>query len=122
MRIIYGLLIFVMILFAACDHQSDKANQKVSSSTDISSQKPIRVVTTIGMITDIVQNVGGNRVNATGLMGPGIDPHLYRASEGDVARLASADVIFYNGLHLEGNDGWCARKDAGSSKDGRCNT
>ena len=102
MRIIYGLLVFVMILFVACDHQSDKANEKAASSTGISSQKPIRVVTTIGMITDIVQNVGGDRVNATGLMGPGIDPHLYKASEGDVTRLAGADLIFYNGLHLEG--------------------
>ena len=102
MRIIYGLLAFIMILFVACDQQSDKANEKAPSSTGISSQKPIRVVTTIGMITDIVQNVGGDRVNATGLMGPGIDPHLYKASEGDVARLAGADLIFYNGLHLEG--------------------
>ena len=91
-----------MILFVACSQQSDKANEKAPSSTGISSQKPIRVVTTIGMITDIVQNVGGDRVSATGLMGPGIDPHLYRASEGDVARLAGADLIFYNGLHLEG--------------------
>ena len=102
MHIIYGSLVFVMILFTACDQQSDKANEKASSSTGISSQKPIRVVTTIGMITDIVQNVGGDRVNATGLMGPGIDPHLYKASEGDVTRLAGADLIFYNGLHLEG--------------------
>ncbi|MYE91253.1 manganese transporter [Candidatus Poribacteria bacterium] len=102
MRIIYGLLAFIMILFVACSQQSDKANEKAPSSTGISSQKPIRVVTTIGMITDIVQNVGGDRVNATGLMGPGIDPHLYRASEGDVARLAGADLILYNGLHLEG--------------------
>ena len=102
MRIIYGLLGFTMILFVACGQQSDKANEKRSSSTGISSQRPIRVVTTIGMITDIVQNVGGDRVSATGLMGPGIDPHLYRASEGDVARLAGADLIFYNGLHLEG--------------------
>jgi manganese/zinc/iron transport system substrate-binding protein len=102
MRIVYGLLAFVMILFVACDRQSDEANQKASSSTGVSNQKPIRVVTTIGMISDIVQNVGGARVNATGLMGPGIDPHLYKASEGDVARLAGADLIFYNGLHLEG--------------------
>ena len=102
MRIVYGLLVFVVILFVACDRQSDEANEKASSSTGISSQKPIRVVTTIGMISDIVQNVGGARVNATGLMGPGIDPHLYKASEGDVARLAGADLIFYNGLHLEG--------------------
>ena len=102
MRIIYGLLACITMLFVACGQQSDKANEKGSNSTGISSQRPIRVVTTIGMITDIVQNVGGDRVDATGLMGPGIDPHLYRASEGDVARLAGADLIFYNGLHLEG--------------------
>jgi manganese/zinc/iron transport system substrate-binding protein len=66
------------------------------------SGRKIRVVTTIGMIADIVQNIGGNRVEVKGLMGPGVDPHLYKASEGDVARMAEADVIFFNGLHLEG--------------------
>jgi manganese/zinc/iron transport system substrate-binding protein len=65
------------------------------------SQRPIKVVTTIGMITDIVKNVGGERVQVIGLMGPGVDPHLYKASEGDVTRLAEADVVFYGGLHLE---------------------
>ena len=65
------------------------------------SKRAIRVVTTIGMITDVVQNIGGNRVEVTGLMGPGIDPHVYKASEGDVVRLAEADIVFYNGLHLE---------------------
>jgi len=65
------------------------------------SGRQIRVVTTIGMISDIVENVGGERVEVTGLMGPGIDPHVYKASEGDVIRLAEADVVFYNGLHLE---------------------
>jgi manganese/zinc/iron transport system substrate-binding protein len=54
------------------------------------------------MITDIVGQVGGERVSVTGLMGPGVDPHLYKASEGDVSRMAGADVIFYGGLHLEG--------------------
>jgi manganese/zinc/iron transport system substrate-binding protein len=63
--------------------------------------RPIRVVTTVGMITDIVRQVGGERVQVTGLMGPGVDPHLYKASEGDVLRLGTADVIFYGGLHLE---------------------
>lgn len=60
-----------------------------------------RVVTTIGMITDIVENVGGDRVEVIGLMGPGVDPHLYKASAGDVQKLNSASLIFYNGLHLE---------------------
>jgi manganese/zinc/iron transport system substrate-binding protein len=63
--------------------------------------RPIRIVTTIGMITDIVQNVGGERVAVKGLMGPGVDPHLYKASEGDVIRLQEADLVFYGGLHLE---------------------
>ncbi|MBI5388798.1 zinc ABC transporter substrate-binding protein [Candidatus Woesearchaeota archaeon] len=61
----------------------------------------IKVVTTVGMITDIVENVGGDYVEVTGLMGPGVDPHLYKASEGDVQTLADADIIFYGGLHLE---------------------
>jgi manganese/zinc/iron transport system substrate-binding protein len=64
-------------------------------------EREIRVVTTTGMITDIVENVGGERVAVEGLMGPGVDPHLYKATEGDVIRLADADVVFYNGLHLE---------------------
>jgi manganese/zinc/iron transport system substrate-binding protein len=53
------------------------------------------------MITDIVQNIGGERVSVSGLMGAGVDPHLYKASAGDVRRMAQADVIFYGGLHLE---------------------
>jgi manganese/zinc/iron transport system substrate-binding protein len=53
------------------------------------------------MITDIVGVVGGERVQVTGLMGAGVDPHLYKASENDVTTLSSADVVFYNGLHLE---------------------
>jgi len=54
------------------------------------------------MITDLVKNIAGNQINLQGLMGSGVDPHLYKASEGDVTKLADADIIFYNGLHLEG--------------------
>lgn len=69
------------------------------------SDRQINIVTTVGMITDIVENVGGERVNAVGLMGPGVDPHLYKASEGDVSKMVEADIIFYNGLHLEAQMG-----------------
>jgi manganese/zinc/iron transport system substrate-binding protein len=65
----------------------------------------VNVVTTIGMIRDVVENVGGQHVRVVGLMGPGVDPHLYKASEGDVRRLFRADVIFYGGLHLEARMG-----------------
>lgn len=62
----------------------------------------IKAVVTIGMIGDLVENIGGDRVEVTALMGPGIDPHLYKATQGDLERLTGADIIFYNGLHLEG--------------------
>lgn len=63
-------------------------------------ERPV-VVSTTSMIHDLVQTIGGPDVTAIGLMGPGVDPHGYKATEGDVRTLASADVIFYNGLHLE---------------------
>lgn len=68
-------------------------------------ERTIDAVATTGMIADIVRNIGGERVAVIGLMGAGVDPHLYKASERDVIRLADADVVFYNGLHLEGRMG-----------------
>jgi manganese/zinc/iron transport system substrate-binding protein len=65
-------------------------------------QEPITVVTTIGMITDMVENVGGERVAVTGLMGAGVDPHLYRPTASDISTLQNADIVFSGGLNLEG--------------------
>ena len=62
----------------------------------------LKVVVTTSMLTDLVKNIGGDLIDLQGLMGAGVDPHLYKASEGDVSKLFNADVIFYNGLHLEG--------------------
>ena len=62
----------------------------------------LKVVTTTSMLTDLVKNIGGDLIEVNGLMGAGVDPHLYKASEGDVNKLFQADIIFYNGLHLEG--------------------
>jgi manganese/zinc/iron transport system substrate-binding protein len=77
----------------------------------------LQVVATIGMITDIAERVGGDRVRVHGLMGPGVDPHLYKASAGDIRRLAGADLILYNGLHLE-----AAMADLLAQMDGRTRT
>lgn len=62
----------------------------------------IYVVTTTGQIADLVEHVGGEHVRVEALMGPGVDPHLYKATQGDIQKLSQADIIFYNGLHLEG--------------------
>src|SRR5688572_18041897 len=61
----------------------------------------LRVVATIGMIAEVAQQIGGERVHVQGLMGPGVDPHLYKARAGDVRRLSEADLVLFNGLHLE---------------------
>lgn len=63
---------------------------------------PYRIVTTVGMVTDIVSQVAGERAEVTGLIGDGIDPHLYKPTRTDIAKLLQADIIFYNGLLLEG--------------------
>ncbi len=63
------------------------------------------IVCTTTIIADAVQHIGGEYIFTKTLMGPGIDPHLYRARESDVSALSNADIIFYNGLHLEGKMG-----------------
>lgn len=65
----------------------------------------LKIVTTTGMIEDAVEHVAGNHAEVISLMGPGVDPHLYKATQGDLQKLTDADVVFYNGLHLEGKMG-----------------
>lgn len=72
-----------------------------ANNGDLAARK-IRVATTVGMVADIARNIGGERVQVTSLMGPGTDPHYYKATAGDVRVLDNADVIFYGGLELEG--------------------
>jgi len=63
---------------------------------------PYRIVTTCGMVTDIVAQVAGEHGKVDGLMGEGVDPHLYKPTRDDIAKLSEADVIIYSGLMLEG--------------------
>ncbi|MCS7016551.1 MAG: zinc ABC transporter substrate-binding protein [Gemmatales bacterium] len=63
---------------------------------------PIRVVCTTGMVGDLVRHTGGEHVQVHVLMGPGVDPHLYKARPNDLRLLQQADLVFYSGLHLEG--------------------
>lgn len=66
---------------------------------------PLNVVATIGMIGDVVSEIGGTCVSVATLMGPGIDPHLYQATARDVQTLSSAELILYSGFGLEGQLG-----------------
>lgn len=94
MKKIFTAMIVLVLILSAC-----------TTDGNSNSSGKLNVVTTTGMIGDIVKNVGGEYVEVISLMGPGVDPHLYKASEGDVTRLQSANLIFYNGLHLEAQMG-----------------
>jgi len=63
---------------------------------------PYSIITTVGMVNDIVKNVAGGKANVTAIMGAGVDPHLYKPTRDDVAAMIRADVVFYSGLMLEG--------------------
>lgn len=84
-----GFVVLLCSVLVGCNDTNQK-NDKFS------------IVTTTSMITDLAKNIGGDKVTIQGLMGAGVDPHLYKASEGDVAKLSNADMIIYGGLHLEG--------------------
>lgn len=62
----------------------------------------LRITATTGMIANMAEQIGGQHVEVQSLMGPGVDPHLYKPTQGDLSRLADADIVFHNGLHLEG--------------------
>jgi len=74
----------------------------VPAGSAVAAESRVKVTTTVTMVTDLVRQVGGDRVEVQGLMGPGVDPHLYKATAADVTKLQQADVIFYSGLLLEG--------------------
>ena len=86
----------VALLLTGCQQQNSGARD---------ASKKIKIVTTTGMIQDALVNIAGNHAEVIALMGPGVDPHLYKATHGDLERLTEANIIFYNGLHLEGKMG-----------------
>lgn len=85
--------LFAVFLLAGCG---------ASDSASGSEEKKLQVTTTIAQIADAADQIGGEHVDVESLMGPGIDPHLYKATQSDMQKLQDADVILYNGLHLEG--------------------
>lgn len=91
MKYIFSILAIALgITFSSCEKNEGKPDGK------------LQIITTTGMIQDIVQNIAGDKATVVALMGTGVDPHLYKATANDLTRLGEADVIFYNGLHLEG--------------------
>ena len=83
------LILGLITVFIGCKNASEENGK-------------LKVVTTTNILGDLVSEIGGDNISLLTLMGAGVDPHLYKASEGDVSKLYNADIIFYGGLHLEG--------------------
>lgn len=86
-----------MLLMSACTQTETKG--------EVAPGKRMKIVTTTGILKDAVANIVGDAAEVESIMGSGVDPHLYKATQGDLNKLTGADVIIYNGLHLEGKMG-----------------
>ncbi|MDZ4847807.1 MAG: zinc ABC transporter substrate-binding protein [Pirellulaceae bacterium] len=99
MRLLYFVAVLLVGL-TGCPSASNHGSQ-VSLKTGKSNSK-IQVVATVGMVADLVKQVGGDRVDVVQIMGAGVDPHLYKATRDDVLAIMQGDVVFFSGLMLEG--------------------
>jgi manganese/zinc/iron transport system substrate-binding protein len=102
--LVVGFVSLVMVAggaFAAEGH-ADKNQQK---DVKPPASYPYKVTATVAMVSDIVKHVAGEKAKVTGIVGTGVDPHLYKPTTSDVRLLADAQVVFYSGLHLEGKMG-----------------
>jgi len=131
MKKIIVLLVFIGLMSLLFCVQRN--NVHVNAQTYFAKATKVKktIVATTSMLADAARNIVGDNIIVHGLMGAGIDPHLYRAKESDVHKLAAADLVIYNGLHLEGKMGQvlqgmqrftcvCAAADAVKKEQLRC--
>lgn len=90
------------VAVAGCSQGDSDPGQAAKGARDFGPNRPVAVTATVGMVADLVRNVGGDRVAVTQICGSGVDPHLYKPTRDDVLQLRDADVVFYSGLLLEG--------------------
>ncbi len=98
-----GLVAWLLLLAACSRPAPNQAPAAVLGDPPVEAK--LKVTTTTTLLTDLVRVIGGDDVAVTGLMGPGVDPHLYQASASDIDKLTGADLVLYHGLHLEGKLG-----------------
>lgn len=92
------VIVALSVFISACSSSQAETDQEAENPK-------IQIVATIAQIAEPMSIIGGERVTVSSLMGPGVDPHLYNATQGDIQKLQDSDIVLYNGLHLEGNMG-----------------
>lgn len=103
--IIFVIAAIAVIGFSVAIFSQNNSDLDIPNIQSQTTAEKIKVTTTTNVVTDLVETIGSEHVQVTGLMGPGVDPHLYRPSASDVNKLQEADIVFYNGLDLEGKMG-----------------
>jgi manganese/zinc/iron transport system substrate-binding protein len=99
----FSTILGAFVLLAGCSSPVEtSADKELAKDHKFAGQHPIKIVCTTGMVADLARNVGGKHVEVKALMGAGVDPHLYKASPGDMSLMSNADVVLYSGWHLEG--------------------
>lgn len=97
-----GLNLLIIFLISLTSIILQSCSEKEEAAGGPPQGRKLRIVCTTGMIADAAKNIAGEHAEVKAIMGPGVDPHLYKATQGDLKMLNDADIIFYNGLHLEG--------------------
>lgn len=97
----WALLAVTLVVLVGCESAVSTGNDPADKAMP-QADKVLSIVCTTGQVGDLITHLGGEHVRVETLMGPGIDPHLYRGTLADTQKLNRADVVFYNGLHLEG--------------------
>jgi manganese/zinc/iron transport system substrate-binding protein len=97
-------LVIGLLSLAGCGGAESLPSKPAINNEGSPAGHRLRIVTTVGMVTDIVREVAGERGEVIGLLSEGVDPHLYKPTREDVKQLddPKTDVIFYGGLMLEG--------------------
>ena len=110
MRTLAPLFLLLAALTIGCGKPGDSPAPTGSAGHDANGKARYTAVCTVGMVADIVREVGGDRVLATNIIGEGVDPHVYTPTSSDVKNLMAADVVFFSGLNLEGKMGATLQK------------
>lgn len=95
----------LIVALAGCQQESAPPGETSPAEARDEREYPYQITATVGMVADIVRQVAGEYAEVDGLIGEGVDPHLYKPTRDDVTRLMGADVVFYSGLMLEGKLG-----------------
>lgn len=94
------LAVIALLSLAGCVAPTPAAEAPADQATAPATAK-LKVITTVSPVTNIVYNVGGDRIDLTGIVPEGVNSHTFEPAPSDAKLLASADLIFVNGLSLE---------------------